>query len=175
MNKTFLISFSLLMACQSDKTEEDSPPQLGDHESGDTATCGGEAPVIQSVTCINGGIQDHPDEGPTPTLIFNTHVIDEDEDLNVYRQTLQFDDVLDSSLSPDAEILESQGVTDDDECGAGDVDLGLTLYLLGGPPEFGKTYEFYVMVTDAANISSDAFRVECTVPNADGTDGDAGQ
>ena len=171
MNKTLTFGLCFLLACSGEEKVEDSPPPLGDHESDDTDTCGGQPPVIQSVTCSNGGIQDHPDEGPTPTLIFNTHVIDADEDLNVYRQTLQFDDVLDQSLSTDAEILESQGVTDDDECGAGDVDLGLTLFLLGGPPEFGETYEFYVTVTDAANITSEAFRVECTVPNADGTDG----
>ena len=175
MNKTLIFCLSLLLACAGEDKEEDSPPPLGEHESEDGETCGGTPPVIESVTCSNGGIQDHPDEGPTPTLIINTHVIDEDEDLNVYRQLLQFDDVLDSSLSSDAHSLESQGVTDDDECGAGDVDLGLTLFLLGGPPEYGKTYEFYVTVTDASNISSEAYRIECAIPNADGTDADAGQ
>ena len=73
------ISISLaLMACGNDQKEDEVPPLSA---TGDDSTCGGAAPVIDDLTCINSGLNYSEDEGmDLPTITIMSHVTDEDED-----------------------------------------------------------------------------------------------
>ena len=165
--KNYVVLFSVLLAC-GDKDEE-TAPSLNNGGS-NTNSCGGTAPVIQSVTCENSGIQEHRDYGELPTFSLYVSATDENADLTYYELFVDIDSELDGEKATDAIPLNPvQGSLSDDICDVSEANVGLTMYLRSGPPEFSTTYEWYVQVSDALGIISEPHMVQCTTPNEDGT------
>ena len=76
----FISISMLLFACGNDQKENDVPPLSSSGD--DDATCGGAAPIIDDLTCINSGLNYSEDEGiDLPTITIMSHVTDADEDL----------------------------------------------------------------------------------------------
>jgi len=157
-----------LMAC-GDK-EENEPPPLNNTNVNDEETCGGTSPVIQTVTCENSGLQDHPDYGDDiPTFSLYVNATDDDADLTYYELFVDIDSELDGEKSSDAIALSTvQGALSDDTCDVNQANVGVTIYLRSGPPSFETTYEWYVQVSDALGEISEPFMVVCTTPNSAG-------
>ena len=167
--KNYVVIFSLLLAC-GDKEEEEEARDLTNSGSNTSNSCGGTSPVIQSVTCENSGIQEHPDYGELPTFSLYISATDEDADLTYYELFVDIDSELDEEKATDAIPLDPvQGSLSDDTCDVSAANVGLTIYMRSGPPEFSTTYEWYVQVSDALGSTSEPYMVQCTTPNEDGT------
>ena len=169
MNNTVFL-MGLLIGC-GDK-DEDLPPSLVNTTENE-AGCGQTAPVIQSVTCTNSGIQTHPDYGDLPVFSLSANVTDEDGDLTYYQLLVDFDDNLDGVEDEDDEQLNPvEGAINGDECETpaegGSVDLNLTIYLYGAQPEKDTRYEWFVRVVDSIGETSEPFMVTCTTPDETG-------
>ena len=83
MQKIMLLTMMALLAC-GEKEEDSTPPDLVNGDSTETG-CGGTAPVVESISCENSGVQNHPDYGDLPTFTIKSTVSDEDGDLTYYR------------------------------------------------------------------------------------------
>ena len=165
--KNYVVILSVLLAC-GDK-EEQTAPALNNGGSSNTDSCGGTSPVVQSVTCENSGIQEHPDYGELPTFSLYVSAIDEDADLTYYELFVDIDSELDGEKATDAIPLDPvQGVLSDDTCDVSSANVGLTIYMRSGPPEFSTTYEWYIQVADALGSISEPYMVQCTTPDEDG-------
>jgi hypothetical protein len=160
------IAILMCMAGCGDKSDNEPPPL---NSGGNNNSCGGASPVIQTVTCENSGIVDHPDYGPLPTFTLYVNATDEDGDLTHYELFVDIDTQLNGTKDSDAQTLDpSQNSLSDKMCDVNEADVGLTIYLRTGPPEFETTYEWYVQITDALGLISEPFGVECTTPNSAG-------
>jgi hypothetical protein len=163
------IAFAVLLMSCGDK-EGSAPPPLSNGEPSDEETCGGTSPVIQSVTCENSGLQDHPDYGEDiPTFSLYVNATDEDNDLTYYELFIDIDSELNGEKDSDAiELSSVQGALSDGTCDVNETNVGVTIYLRSGPPSFDTTYEWHVQISDALGDISDTTTVVCTTPNADG-------
>jgi hypothetical protein len=167
MEKYIVLSM-LLISC-GDKGESDPPPLNNNGPSSDPESCGGTPPVIESLSCINSGIQTHPDHGTVPTFTINVIASDEDADLTYYEMFLDIDPTLDGEKG--ADVIEMGAVSNslsNNQCDVDETSIELTLYMKGGPPAFETTYEWYVQITDASGEISEEVGIECTTPDANG-------
>jgi hypothetical protein len=147
-------------------TESDTGPD----SDTDNNNCGGTAPVIQTVNCENSGIVDHPDYGPLPTFTLYVNATDEDGDLTFYQLLVDIDPQLNGVKDSDAvELSPVSGSLSDQTCDVSEANVGYTIYLQGGPPDFNIPYEWYVQISDAMGLISDSSMVVCTTPDSDGT------
>ena len=162
-----LISISLaLLACTDDQKEDEVPPLSA---TGDDSSCGGNAPVIDDLTCINSGLNYSEDEGiDLPTLTIMSHVTDIDEDLTGYTMLVKFDDGIDGVLSENAEELSVSGALQGELCAVPEADIGVRLYLRGGPPLANTAYEWHITPFDAAGERGETEIIVCTTPDENG-------
>ena len=134
-----------------------------------TESCGGAPPVITELSCENTGMQFYPDaNADLPTFTVRALVTDEDADLTSYTMIIKFDDVIDNALDESAEELTISGSMGSDACSVDDGNIGASIYLQGGPPDYSTEYEWYVSVLDAAGERSETEMIVCTTPDADG-------
>jgi len=173
-----LILGLVLVGCgDKDEEEENSAPPL-DNTGDDSADpeCSGTPPVVQEVSCVNTGVQPHYETGEdTVTMQIWANVTDEDGDLTYYTLELFYDDEIDGEIDTSSSAFApSNGAVEADECEAGEVDLGLTLYLPGGDPAFDTEYEWGYVVTDGGGLSSEVGITTCYTPTSEGEDGGAG-
>ena len=158
------ILFLFLIACGEDK-EQDAP----DLVITESETCGGTAPVIDELTCENTGMQFYPDAGvDLPTFTIRANISDEDADLTSYTMLIEFDTELDNALGADSQELTVTGSLGSNPCSISSADIGASVYLQGGPPNFSTTYEWYVSVFDATGDRSQAEMIVCTTPDENG-------
>lgn len=163
----YLFISLVLMACGDGQKENDVPPLSGSGD--DDATCGGAAPVIDELTCINSGLNYSEDEGrDLPTITIMSHVTDADEDLTGYSILVKFDDGVDGVLSDDAEEVSVSGALQGDLCAVPEADIGVRLYLRGGPPLPSTTYEWHITPFDAAGERGETEIIVCTTPDENG-------
>ena len=156
----------LLVAC-GDK-EEDAPPDLVNTENGGDS-CGGASPGIQSVPCENSGVQNHQDYGNVPTFTIWVNATDEDADLTNYQLYVDIDAELDGTESEDdIELTPVSGNLSNNNCSIDEANVGLTIFMQGGPPNFDTTYEWYVRVSDTLGAISSPEMVVCRTPDSDG-------
>jgi hypothetical protein len=159
--RVFFLLF--LMACAEEKQEA---PSLTITE---TETCGGTAPVIEELSCENTGLQFYPDAGvDLPTFTIRASITDEDADLTSYSMLIEFDTEQDNALAEDAQELTVTGSLGSNACSVSQGDIGASIYLQGGPPDFSTTYEWYVTIFDASGDRSQAEMIVCTTPDEEG-------
>ncbi len=138
---------------------------------GGTTECGGEAPVIVSMSCENMGLQ-ASDSGDYPMLRMSLEVTDADGDLDSYTAEIYFDETIDGSVLADSSPFDPvAGTTSEAVCNTTSADLNLGMLSTGGNPAFDTEYEWSVIVSDAAGLASAPFVLTCFTPKADGTDG----
>ena len=142
----------------------------------DTAgECSGTAPQVVDMWCDNSGIQEHYETGEdTVTMELWVEVSDEDGDFHQYSMQIYYDEELDESIdTSDSNFSPISSSVEADECEAFSAQVGVTLYLTGSDPDYDTTYEWGVVVEDAAGLESDVGIVQCITPQSDGTDGAA--
>jgi hypothetical protein len=160
------ILFLSLLACNNDEKESEVPPLS---PTGEAGSCGGAPPVIDYLTCINSGLNFNEDEGEDlPTITIQAHVTDEDEDLTAYTMLVKFDQVVDGLVGDDAEEISVSGALQGELCAVPEADIGVRLYLRGGPPLAGTTYEWHVTPFDATGERGDTEIIVCTTPDENG-------
>ena len=165
-----LIFFVFCLACAGE--EEKEPPPLNITESN---TCAGNAPVIAELSCENTGLQFYADAGmDLPTFTIRAQVTDADADFTSYSMLISFDRDIDNALSETAEDLTVTGSLSSTECSVSEADIGATIFLQGGPPDYSMTYEWYVAVFDSAGDRSETEMIVCTTPDEEGN-GDPNQ
>jgi hypothetical protein len=160
----FVIAF--LIGCGDGNKESDIPPLSSTDPEG---SCGGTAPIIDALTCINSGTNYNEDEGlDLPTFTISLHATDEDKDLTGYTMQIKFDQIPDGELESDALELSVAGALQGELCGVPEADIGARISLHGGPPELSTTYEWHVTLFDAAGVRSEDAIIVCTTPDEDG-------
>lgn len=143
----------------------------GGTDSGDTAVgCVGDAaPVVTDLYCENTGLRTYSPTGElVPTLTVWANVEDADGDLTAYTAELFFDDIIDGKASTERSLGLITGVVDDEPCDVPTIIIGTTVYLRGGQPLYDTRYEWGVVVTDAAGLSSALASVTCKTPDESG-------
>jgi hypothetical protein len=159
MRRLLAASWIVLTACSGGAdTAEDAP------------TCVSAAPpVVADLYCENTGLLTYPETGElTPTLTLWADVEDADGDLTTYSAELFFDDVIDGTVDTSQSFGVTEGLVDTEPCGVPAIILGTTVYLRGGQPLFETTYEWGIVVTDAAGESSALAMVTCATPDESG-------
>ena len=158
-----LLGVLSLWGCEEKKQE---PPDI---TITTTESCGGAEPVISELSCENTGLQFYPDaNADLPTFTVRAQVTDEDADLTSYTMIIKFDNVLDNALDENAEELTISGSMSSTACSVDEGNIGASIYLQGGPPDYDTTYEWYVSVLDAAGERSETDMIVCTTPDAEG-------
>lgn len=181
-----MIALALLLACgtKDDTADTDSATvdtdtavdtatDTGDSADTDVPSCGGAAPVIDGILVENAGLQDLDGEGESPTVLLTIAMSDEDNDLQPFQVDLWWDDVVDGVVDPaSAELLRFEPYTLDGyaPCDVAAVNFGVNLEVDGGRYDFGATYEFAAVVTDAAGLASQPGVGVGVMPLEDGTD-----
>ena len=166
MQKINIVWLSLLLACGEEAEKE--APDLVDSNTQDDS-CGGTAPVITSLECVNPGMQEHPDYGLLPTFSIRAVVHDDDGDLTYYQMFVDIDGTLDGVEDENSIPLNpAEGALSDEACGITDANLGITMYLNGSSPDYDTRYEWYVQVSDSLGKTSEAMMIECSTPNEEG-------
>ncbi len=162
-----MLSVCTLLAC-GDKEEENTAPDLVNGDNTETG-CGGTAPVIESLSCENSGMQNHPDYGELPTFTIKATVTDDDGDLTYYQLFVDIDGTLDGvEADDDVELNPVEGAVNDEECGVYDANLSVTMFLNGSMPDYDTAYEWYVRVADGLGKMSEPMMIECRTPNEEG-------
>jgi hypothetical protein len=155
-----------LIACG--EKEETTPPDLVNGTASDD-TCGGTAPVIESVTCENTGIQTHPDYGSLPTFSIQANVSDVDGDLTYYQMFVDIDGTLDGDEDENAtELNPVEGAISNEACGVTSANVSIQIFLNGSTPDYDTVYEWYVRVADGLGKLSEPMMVECRTPDENG-------
>lgn len=169
--KMWMFLLSLAFVGCGEKEEENTAPDLVNGDGSETG-CGGTAPVIESVTCENSGVQNHPDYGDLPTFTLKASVVDDDGDLTYYQMFVDIDGTLDGVEDEnDTELNPVEGAVNDEECGVFTANLSVQIFLNGTMPEYDKVYEWYVRAADGLGKMSEPVMVECRTPDENG-DGD---
>lgn len=159
MNRWTLVLTTLLVACGE---KEEEPIVVGDTDS---ETCGGTPPVIQELTCVDSGLQTHPDYGQMPTFTIKASVNDEDGDLTVYQIFVDIDGTLDGIESEDdIELNPVEGSVVGETCGVFNANVSFSIFLNGTQPDFDTVYEWYVRVADGLGKMSEPMMIECRTP-----------
>ena len=160
-----------LVAC-GEKEEEESPPDLV-NGTGSDDTCGGTAPVVETLNCVNTGLMTHPDYGELPTFTIEASVSDVDGDLTYYQMFVDIDGTLDGlEDESDTELNPVEGAISNEACGVDAANISIQIFLRNGSmPEFDTVYEWYVRVADGLGKVSEPMMVECRTPDENG-DGD---
>jgi hypothetical protein len=154
-------------------TAEDTATDSGDSADTGVPSCGGAAPVIDGLLVENAGLQDLDGEGESPTVLLTISMSDEDEDLQPFQVDLWWDDVVDGVVDPaTAELLTFEPYTLDGyaPCDVAAVNFGVNLEVDGGRYDYGASYEFAAVVTDAAGLASQPGLGLGVMPLEDGTD-----
>ena len=167
MQRMMLLTMMTVLAC-GEKEEDSTPPDLVNGDGTETG-CGGTAPVVESITCENSGVQTHPDYGDLPTFTIKSTVSDEDGDLTYYQLFVDIDGTLDGVEDEnDTELNPVEGAVNDEECGVFNANLSVTIFLNGTMPEYDTVYEWYVRVADGLGKMSEPMMVECRTPDENG-------
>ena len=160
-----MITVFLMLGCISEKPSE--PPPLTNSPATDDS-CGGQAPIVDSLTCSNTGIQYSPDNGDLPTFSLQIHATDDDGDLDSYTAQIYFDTELDGQIGTDAETLITTGTVSQEPCTIDEATINLTIFLQGGAPNYETEYEWHVELIDSLGEVSEPYGTVCTTPNSDG-------
>lgn len=170
-----ILAGPLALAACGDKEDEDTGGALIDAggDGDEVGVCEGTIPVVNSLSCVNTGIQPHFETGEdTVTMALLVDISDEDGDLHQYRMEIYLDEEIDgvvsSSDSPFGPVNQTLNV---DECAGFEADVELTLYLTGLNPAYDTEYDWGIILTDAAGYESDMFVAGCITPAQDGSDG----
>ncbi len=148
---------------------EDTTGEVVDGGGTGDDSCGGTAPVISEITCQNLGLA-HYEDGDYPQLLMTMAVTDDDGDLSSYSAEVYFDDTVDGTVATDSSPFDPvSGSTSSETCNTASANLGVTLVITGGRPEFDTEYEWAFIVNDAAGQSSDPYVLTCRTPKSDGT------
>ena len=145
--KNHVVNDDCLIGLCGEKEEDSTPPDLVNGDSTELG-CGGTAPVVESISCENSGVQNHPDYGDLPTFTIKSTVSDEDGDLTYYQLFVDIDGTLDGVEDEnDTELNPVEGAVNDEECGVFNANLSVTIFLNGSMPEYDTVYEWYVRVS----------------------------
>lgn len=166
--------FLLLLACQPETKEDDSPVEYIE-QGGDTGPdCGGTAPVIEAINVGNGGIR--PYEGvDMPSLAVEIHTADADSDLRPVRFDLWWDTTVDGTVDLTTEGIQTEPyvVSDRDTCEVARIIYTINPAVTGDQFAFDTLYEVAAIAYDAMDMASEVKVGAGYTPNADGTDGGA--
>ena len=131
----------LFLGCGEDKGR-DIPEITTD---GTSTSCSGTAPVIQEIICENTGLAVENDTQETlPTFTLNVGFTDDDGDFTSYTMLIEFDPIIDDTLSEGAIDLDVSGTISEDSCNVSEADVGTRIFIKGGQPDLETTYEWYV-------------------------------
>ncbi len=124
------------------------------------------APVVTDMFCESTGVQTYPVTGEdVPTLTISADVSDEDGDLTEYTAQLFFDDTIDGVVDTSSALPAADGSYHAEVCEVPSIILNMVVYLRGGEPLYDTTYEWGLVVTDAAGNVSELGQTECTTPS----------
>lgn len=164
MKLWLLLPWTVLIGCGEKETE---PIIVGDTDDRDS--CGGTAPVIEALNCVNSGLQTHSEYGQMPTFTIEASVSDEDGDLTAYQLFVDIDGTLDGmEAENDIELNPVEGAIGGEACGVYNANVSISVFLNGTSPDYDTVYEWYVRVSDGLGKMSEPMMIECRTPDENG-------
>lgn len=168
----------LALGC-GDKSAEDDDDGGGSGDTDDTAAttddtgepqeCSGAAPVIVDADCRNAGMQ-NSGGGELPTMEFSAEATDEDGDLEAWTYIVLYDATPDGVLSGEAELGTNTGGSGV-ACEVPTIQARASWFVDGGSLAYSTTYDFGLVVVDAAGQSSEVAVITCQMPGDNGLGG----
>jgi hypothetical protein len=157
---------ALLLACSPEDdtgTEKDSAPPLDTSIGTD---CSGTSPEIHDVSTGTDTITAE-DGTEQATITFTIEVEDDDADLAPVTIDLFWDATVDGTVDTvegDAWPGEPYQDSSWEECAVQSLTITSAYGVTGSPLDGDTTYEFAVVVTDAAGLASEPYVLEATTP-----------